>query len=92
MRFLRTVLLASCGALLVAANSCLFTDLHRQCHRKALAELGCCPFHGEECGGASIESIREACEEELEAAEPESAFETSGDTGSETGSSGGPTP
>lgn len=54
-----------CAGLLLGASSCSFTNAHVQCHQRALEQLGCCPFHGEDCEGASVDRIREDCAEEL---------------------------
>ena len=76
MRLGRAPLLGLCGALLLGAGSCLFGGVHEQCHRRALEQLGCCPFHGEECGGLAYESIKKACSEELASLSPVDEGET----------------
>lgn len=51
---------------------------HKACHRRALEQLGCCPFHGEgDCGGADTEAIKSACADEL-------GFEADPDEGGES--------
>lgn len=53
-------------ALLLASGSCLFVGAHDRCHQRALEQLGCCPFHGEDdCEFGADERIREACAEDL---------------------------
>ena len=76
MRLDRALLLAFCGASLLSTSSCLFGSTHERCHRRALQELGCCPFHGEECEGASFESIKKQCAAEVSALSPVEATET----------------
>ncbi len=51
----------------LASGSCLLASPHDRCHQRALEQLGCCPFHGEDCGsgGGSMDGIREACADEF---------------------------
>lgn len=84
--------LLCCGALVLGGGSCLFADAHQRCHQRALEQLGCCPFHGEECEGASLDGIREACADEFSAlpgAETGATEDEDEDEGEDADESGG---
>lgn len=64
----------------------MFGGVHDRCHERALEQLGCCPFHGGECEGPLLDSVRKACADELASPYVGDAPDTEGSS-DETGES-----
>lgn len=76
---MKRALIALACASLGTLVGCLESP-HRACHRRAIEQLGCCPFHGDDdCQGADTDAIKEACADELGfQADPDEGGETHG--------------